>query len=134
MFKFQAPFLINERGKVLDINGNVDAENRNIEMHHKHGRVNQQWDVIYADEYPNEPIKGELNKEFGLYVQRDFFIVSEMASHRYLQYINTSEVVIKTPNAQKRQLWYFDQVSKTIKTRVNNKSFDIANSGKNRNL
>jgi hypothetical protein len=59
----------------MDISGNIDTENRNIEMHRRHGRVNQQWDLVYADQYP-EPTKGQLNKEFGLYVERDFHIVS----------------------------------------------------------
>jgi hypothetical protein len=60
--------MINEKGKVLTINGNIDTENRNIEAGNKHGRINQLWDLIYVDEYPEEPKKGELNKEFGFYV------------------------------------------------------------------
>jgi hypothetical protein len=40
MFRYEAPFLINEKGKVLDINGNVDAEQRNIEIYPKHGKIN----------------------------------------------------------------------------------------------
>jgi hypothetical protein len=95
----------------LDISGNVDTENRNIIIHNKHGKINQQWDLIYADEYPAEPTKGELNKQFGLYVERDFHIVSEMASHRYLEVLNNGgngqKPVIKTPNGQKGQIWYF---------------------------
>ena len=39
-------------------------------------------------------------------------------------------MVIKTPNGRKTQIWYFDQVSKTIKTRYNNQCWDIKNSGK----
>ena len=41
MFRYQGSFFVNEQGKVMDISGNVDAENRNIEMHGKHGRINQ---------------------------------------------------------------------------------------------
>jgi patatin-like phospholipase/acyl hydrolase len=118
----------------LDVSGGYDGENKNVVVWRKHGKLNQQWDIIYADEYPEEPTKGELNKEFGLYVLRDFHIVSEMDSHRYLEVINTRDMVIKTPNAQKGQVWYFDQVSKTIKSKRNNQSFDIQNSGKTRTL
>ena len=42
----------------MDINGNVDAENRNVEMINKHGRINQQWDLVYVDEHPDEPTAG----------------------------------------------------------------------------
>jgi hypothetical protein len=100
MFRYSSPFFINEHGKVLDINGNVDAENRNIEMHNKHGRINQQWDLIYVDEYPDEPTKGQLNKEFGLVVERDFHIVTQMSSGRYIDIIDNKNIVIKTPNGR----------------------------------
>jgi peroxiredoxin len=58
LFRYQAPFFTNEHGKVMDINGNVDAENRNVEMINKHGRINQQWDLVYVDEHPDEPTAG----------------------------------------------------------------------------
>jgi len=105
---------------VLDVQGSVDTENRNLQMVTKTGKINQQFDLIYADEYPEEPKKGELNKEFGLYVQRDFNIISAMGSGRYLEVINNRNMVVKTRNGNKGQTWYFDQYSKTIKTRLNN--------------
>ena len=95
----------------------------------KHGKLNQQWDIIYVDEW-KEPVKGELNEKFGLYVERDFYIVSQMKENRYLDLINNKNMVIKTRNGRKTQIWYFDQKSKTIKTRLNNKSFDIVSSGR----
>jgi hypothetical protein len=118
----------------MDVSGGVDAENRNIIVYNKHGKINQQWDVIYADEYEEEPKKGELNKKFGLYVERDFYIVTQMASHRYLDLINNRNMVIKTPNGRKTQTWYFHQQSLTIRTRLNNQSFDIQSSGKTNNM
>jgi hypothetical protein len=38
--------------------------------------MNQQWDIVYADQWKGEPGKGELNEDFGLYVERDFFVVT----------------------------------------------------------
>ena len=104
----------------MDVSGSLDAENRNIQVWGKNTAVGQKWDVVYADEYPEEPKKGELNKDFGLYVERDFYIVSELPDHRYLDLINNRNMVIKTPNGRKTQTWYFDQKSLTIKTRLNN--------------
>jgi hypothetical protein len=34
---------VNEKLGVLDVQGAVDAENRNIIVHNAHGRINQQW-------------------------------------------------------------------------------------------
>jgi hypothetical protein len=60
----------------MDVAGAKDLENRNIDIINKVNGLHQQWDIIYVDEYPDEPKKGELNKDFGLYVERDFYIVS----------------------------------------------------------
>jgi hypothetical protein len=115
---------------VLDINGNVDAEQRNIEIYQKHGKINQQWDLVYADDWKGEPGPGELNEDFGLVVDRDFYVVSKMSSGRYLDLINNRNFVIKTRNGRKSQLWYFHQQSLTIRSRYNNQSWDIKTSGK----
>jgi len=103
-------------------------------VHKKDGKINQQWDIVYADEMPAEPKKGELNKKFGLFVERDFYIVSQLASHRYLDLINNRNMVIKVPNGRNTQKWYFDQKSLTIKTRLNNQSWDIQSAGKTNNM
>jgi hypothetical protein len=39
---------------------------------------------MYVDEWKGEPQKGELNEKFGLYVERDFHVVSQLPSNRYL--------------------------------------------------
>jgi hypothetical protein len=102
MFRVQGAFIVNEgNGKVFDVSGGVDDENRNVITYNKHGGLNQQWDVIYADEYPREPINGELNEDFGLYVGREFYIISDLPEGRYLSLINNRNMVIKTKNGQK---------------------------------
>jgi len=100
----------------------------------KNGKLPQQWDVIYADEYPDEPKKGELNKDFGLYVERPFYVVSALSSHRYLDLISNRNMVIKTPNGRNTQIWYFHQASLTIRTKYNNQSWDIKSAGKTNNM
>lgn len=72
-----------------------------------------------------------MNTKFGLYVERDFHIVSAMKSNKYLDLDNSNRyAVIKTSNGRRQQVWYFDQKSLTIKTRYNNRSIDIQNSGR----
>lgn len=125
---------MNDKGKVMDVQGSIDVENRNIQMNKKTGKLSQQWDLIYADQYPEEPKKGELNKDFGLYVDRDFHVVSAMGSHRYLEVIQNRWMVIKTPNGNPLQKFYFDQNTKTIRSRGQNKSWDIVSAGKSNQL
>jgi hypothetical protein len=134
MFRYESPFLVNEKGKVMDVHGGVDQENRQMIVWNKHGKLNQQFDLIYADEYPDEPTKGELNERFGLYVERPFYVVSQLASNRYLDLINNRNMVIKTPNGRNTQQWWFDQKSLTIRTKLNNQSWDIKSAGKTNNM
>jgi len=89
---------------------------------------------MYVDEWKGEPQKGELNEKFGLYVERDFHVVSQLPDNRYLDLINNRNMVIKTRNGRRTQVWYFDQRSLTIKTRLNNQSFDIQSSGRTNNM
>jgi hypothetical protein len=117
MFRMKGAFLTNEKGKVMDVHGGSDTENRDIIVWKKHGKINQQWDIIYADEWKRDPKKGELNKRFGLYVQRDFYVVSRLRKGRYLDLIDTRKIVIKTRNGRSTQTWWFDQKTLTIKSK-----------------
>ena len=134
MFKYEEPYFTNYKGKAMDVSGGVDAENRNIIMYNKHGKINQQWDLVYVDKWQGEPGKGQLNSRFGLYVERPFNIVSALGSHKYLDLINNRNMVIKTRNGRNTQTWYFHQQSLTIRTKLNNQSFDIQNSGRTSNM
>ena len=91
--------------------------------------LRQQWEIVYVDEY-SEPKKGELNEKFGIYVERDFYIVSALGEGRYLDIINNRNIVIKTQNGRNTQRWYFHQQSQTIRTRYNNQSWDIKSAGR----
>jgi hypothetical protein len=134
MFSTQGEFVINEKGKVMDVYQGLDNENQNIIVSVKNGKTSQRWKIVYVDEYEGEPTKGQMNTKFGLYVERDFHIVSALSSHKYLDLINNRNMVIKTPNGRKTQVWYFHQQSLTIRTRYNNQSFDIQSSGRTNNL
>jgi hypothetical protein len=103
-------------------------------METRNNRVHQRWRVVYVEDYEKEPTKGQLNKKFGLYVERDFYVVTELPSHRYLDLINNRNFVIKTPNGRKTQVWYFHQQSLTIRTRYNNQSWDIKSAGKTNDM
>jgi len=52
-----------------------------------------------------------------------------MDSHKYLDLIPDMTMVVKTRNSRNTQVWWFDQKSLTIKTKLNNKSFDIISNG-----
>jgi hypothetical protein len=76
-----------------------------------------------------------LNKEYGFYVERPFYIISMCGEKRYMDVIDGRNVVVKTPNEFDSQVWYFDQRTKTIMNTLHkNKSLDIQNSGNTNNM
>ena len=136
MWRQDGRYIVNEKGKVLEVqnqNVNTDMENRNIMVNNRGNDIRQQWSVVYVDEY-SEPKKGEMNEDFGLYVERDFYVVSSLPDNRYLDLINNRNMVIKTPNGRKTQVWYFHQQSLTIRTRYNNQSWDIKSAGRTNDM
>jgi hypothetical protein len=109
MWRVDGEYVRNEKGKVISVDGSLDNENRNIIVENKNGKTGQKWKVIYVDEYEKEPTKGQLNKKFGLYVERDFYVVSALPEGRYLDLINNRNMVIKVRNGRRTQVWYFHQ-------------------------
>jgi hypothetical protein len=134
MWRYQGASVVNDKGKVLEVQSGLDNENRNIMVNTQQNKVHQQWDIVYVDEWQGEPTKGQLNKRFGLYVERDFYVVSQLPDHRYLDLINNRNMVIKIPNGRKTQVWYFHQQSLTIRTRYNNQSWDIKSAGRTNDM
>lgn len=88
MFKYSANSgtITNEKGKVISIQNQsgYDNENRFVGVANQNGELYQQWDIVYADSFKGWPKKGELNKDYGLIVERPFYIVSELPNHNYL--------------------------------------------------
>jgi hypothetical protein len=75
-----------------------------------------------------------MNKKFGLIVEKDFYIVSKLPSGRFLEVPDNRNMAIKTRNGRRQQVWYFHQQSLTIRTRVNNQSWDIKSAGKTNDM
>jgi hypothetical protein len=102
-------YITNERGRVIVVEGGQDNENRNIGMEEKNGKIHQKFKIVYADEWQGEPTKGQFNKNFGLYVERDFYVVSALPDGRYLDIPDNRNLAIKIRNGRKQQVWYFHQ-------------------------
>jgi hypothetical protein len=139
MFKYESStgHIVNEKGKIVEVQGNglvADQENRNIGVtDSKSHELKNQWDITYVKDMEAELKTGALNKDFGLKIGTDFHIVTKMGSGRYVDLISNN-LVIKTPNSFKSQVWYFDNKSKTIKSRRSQYSIGIQSSGSASNL
>lgn len=79
----------------------------------------QKWKVLYLDEKKPTPGKG-FNKEFGFHIGRPFLMVSQVYQERFLYYHPNSYVYgyNRSNKPDSRLSWYFDQGSKTIKSKA----------------
>lgn len=67
--------LVNEKGKVMEIEGGADRENSNIACNDpKNAMMSQQFKIIYVDEVPSAPKKGDFIKNWGLKNLEPFFL------------------------------------------------------------
>jgi hypothetical protein len=73
------------------------------------------------------PLKdGEWWADWGMYVGKEFSIVSKMPSQRYLD-VRENNVVINQRNNKKTQKWVFDYTSRTIINVATKKSLNFYN-------
>jgi hypothetical protein len=122
-------FLTNEKGKVLDVSGGADNNNQQLYWWKKHGGINQQWTILYLDEMAPEPKVGDFVPEYGMKYKVDFYLVSQLPSRRYLDFIGR-DLKIKTPNGRTSQKFFFDYLTKTIVSRaLTNMSLSITGEG-----
>lgn len=70
--------------------------------------------ILYVDVAQPEPSAG-LNPDFGLFINRPFYIVSQMESNRYMDIVK-GYLVVKTRTNRETQVFTFDQKSRTIKS------------------
>lgn len=96
--------------------------------------IHQQFDLIYLEDLDDEPKKEEKNKDYGLYVDRTFYIVSALDKGRVLDHYTAKDLTLKTMNDRKSQEFWFDQLTKTIKNRDGSNALNIESDGKSRQI
>jgi len=108
----------------MDVAQNRDAEGQNVIMFKKRNALNQQWDIIYIDAL-EAPLKdGEWWAEWGMYVGKEFSLVTKMDCGHYLD-VRENNAVINKRSDRKTQKWVFDYNSRTIVNVATKKSLNF---------
>jgi hypothetical protein len=90
---------------------------------------------LYLDQAAKTKTKG-LNAEFGFYINRPFYLVSQLPFNRVAEMLGGTNMVLKRwrNNAKNQQFW-FDEVSKTIRNNHwKNYAVEIQSNGNSSNL
>lgn len=117
LFKYSGQMIINVKdNRAIDVSATADKEGQKVHTWTQHNKANQRWKIVYLDKKEREPTKG-LNEEWGMYINRPFYIQSRMFMNRVVSVAGGWNLVIQNRvNGDKRQLWFFDQTTKTIKS------------------
>jgi hypothetical protein len=71
-----------------------------------------------------------LNKKFGLYINRPFVLQSRLPTHRVLEHRGANLYIYTHVRSRASQVFFFDQISKTIKAQSNKRvSIHIQSNG-----
>lgn len=83
-FKYKSGKFVNDKAsKVVEVQGNKDAEEALVQVWKSTNTAGQTWKLLYIEEL--KPIlKGQLDKAFGLFVKRPFYIISQLPMGRAL--------------------------------------------------
>jgi len=122
------------QNRVLDTSTS-DQEGQAVRLWKRTGGTNQKWNVLYLDKGPKRETKG-LNEEFGFYINRPFYMVSELPFNRVAEMLGGTNMVLKRwrKNTRQQQFW-FDEKSKTIRNNYwKNYCLDIQSNGNSNNL
>jgi hypothetical protein len=76
------------------------------------------WDIVYTDNIPEGYADGEFNAKWGFIIGKPFHIISVIGEKRMVDVYDNTNLALKTRNTRKSQLWFFDGVTKTIKTKI----------------
>jgi hypothetical protein len=110
----------------------TDSEGANVKLS---ASAAAKWEIIYSNKMEKIKTSG-LNKNFGLEINRNFYIVSKLPMERALTNVGANNVVLKRlQRNNSAQLFYFDGTTKTIKSRqYTGRSLQIDGSGKSKNV
>jgi hypothetical protein len=103
IFKYEGGLFINwQNSKVLDVTGSKDEEGNAVGVAGNNGGRNQRWKVLYVDKAEKTETKG-LNEEFGFYINRPFYLVSELPFNRVAEMLGGTNMVLKRWRNNQRQ-------------------------------
>jgi hypothetical protein len=135
LFKYDKSQFINwTNSKVISVDGTKDLEGQAVIVDGNQNRADQRWKVIYLDKAAKTETKG-LNEEFGLHINRPFYLVSELPFNRILEMTGGNQVpkLKRWRNNARNQQWFFDEVTKTIRSNYwKNYCIEIDGSGNGR--
>jgi len=80
----------------VGVEGSKDEEGAQVKTEACNNGAGQKWKILYEDKAEKAKTKG-MNTDFGMEINRPFFIVSKMFGERVIECIGANNLVLRTP-------------------------------------
>jgi hypothetical protein len=135
-FRFVNNNIVNQKGLVLEIQGNQCQEGQPVLAWKKHNGKNQRWLIKYEENNGSDLQKTGKDSYFGLYINEPFYAWSKANQSLTMEVIGGRNLGLrKFERGKESQQFYLDADTKTIKSvAYKDKSWDIQDSGTSKNM
>jgi hypothetical protein len=135
-FRYINENIVNQRGLVLEVQGNKCQEGQSVIAWKKHNGKNQRWIIRYNENNGDDIQRKGKDGYFGLVINEPFYAWSKGASGMTIEVIGGRNLAVrKFERNKKSQQFYLDANTKTIRSvSYKDQSWDIQDSGKSQNM
>jgi hypothetical protein len=135
-FRYVNENIVNERGLVLEVQGNNCQEGQNVIAWKKHNGKNQRWIIKYGENDGSDIQRKGRDGYYGLVIGEPFYAFSKANTKFTMEVLGGRNLGLRKFERNKQsQQFYLDAGSKTIKSvAYKDKSWDIQDGGSSTNM
>jgi len=126
-FRYINENIVNQRGLVLEVQGNNCQEGQPVVAWKKHNGKNQRWIIKYGENNGDDIQRKGKDSYFGLVINEPFYAFSKANTRMTIEVLGGRNLGLrKFERNKKSQQFYLDANTKTIKSSAySDKSWDI---------
>jgi hypothetical protein len=90
MYTYRGGYICNfkQKDRCATVQSNMDAENRYVMNYkRKSNLMGQKWKIVYVRDWKTYK-KGSYHPEYGLFIERPFYVLTALSSRRYLDMLS----------------------------------------------
>jgi len=135
-FRYINGNIVNQRGLVLEVEGNQCREGQQVLVWKKHNGRNQRWLVKYGENNGSDLQTKGKDRYYGLVIDEPFYAWSKANSKLTIEVIGGKNLAVKPFERNKQsQQFFLDASTKTIKSvAYKDLSWNIENTGNSSNM
>jgi hypothetical protein len=135
-FRYANENIINQRGLVLEVQGNNCQEGQAVNAWKKHNGKNQRWIIRYSENNGSDIQRKGKDNYFGFVINEPFYAFCKDQAKSVMEVVGGKNLALRAfKRGNQSQQFVLDADSKTVKSiAYKDKSWDIENKGQSNNM